>query len=128
MFVLVVSVATMARIVALLAVIVGCVAKIVVSDLSNSRVFFSFSVVRMLLLNCTVARELAISGIKFSESVFFTCRHREERLHREGRLAWRVQAMVHPQRDTQADLHLLVGNLLIQVHTSQVFLDPQRQG
>jgi hypothetical protein len=36
--------------------------------------------------------------------------------------------MVHPQKDTQADLHLLVGNLLIQVHTSQVFLDPQRQG
>jgi hypothetical protein len=38
--------------------------------------------------------------------------------------------MVHPQRDTQADRQLLVGNQSqpIQVHTSQVFLDPELQG
>ena len=41
-----------------------------------------------------------------------------------------VKTMVHPQRDTQADRQLLVGNLPppIQVDTSQVFLDPERQG
>jgi hypothetical protein len=70
------------------------------------------------------ATKVAVSDIDF-----FTCRHREERLHREEWLAWRVQAMVHPQRDTQADRQLLVGNLSppIQVHTSQVFLDLERQ-
>ncbi len=59
-----------------------------------------------------------------SDSDFLTCRHRKEQL------SWQVQKMVHPQRDTQADRQLLVGNLpaLIQVHTSQAFLDPERQG
>ena len=66
-----------------------------------------------------------------SDCDLLTCRHRKERLHREERLSWQVQTMVHPQRDTQADRQLLVGNLPppIQVpHTSQVFLDPERQG
>jgi len=58
------------------------------------------------------------------------CRQRKERLHREERLPWQVPAVVHPPRDTQADRQLFAGNKPppIQVHTSQVFLDPELQG
>jgi hypothetical protein len=63
-----------------------------------------------------------------SDSDFLTCRQRKERLHREERLPWQLKTMVHPQRDTEADWQVGKQPPPIQVHTSQVFLDPELQG
>ncbi len=80
----------------------------------------------LLLISALVSENGTRRQAQFLTAIFWLAgiANDKERLHREERLPWQVQTMVHPQRDTQADRQLLVGNLPppIQVHTSQAFL------